>query len=83
MDAYDRHLVAFVLTWAPFGGPLDEDAFPRFGLSGRALYDRFHRIIAAAHSHMYELDELDEELVRRACELRGLVADQLFCDGIA
>lgn len=69
MDAFDRHLVSFVLTWEPFGGPLEEDVFPRFGLSVEAVYARFDRIVTDARARTSELDEVDEELVRRASAL--------------
>lgn len=66
MDAFDRHLVSFVLIWAPFGGPADEDTFPRFGLRGKRMWNRYHRIIRNAESRLGELDDHDMELVLRA-----------------
>ena len=66
MDAFDRHLVQFVVTWAPFGGPVDEDTYPRFGLSGRRMWNRFHRIVAAAELVLCELEDDDAELIRQA-----------------
>jgi hypothetical protein len=44
LNAYDRHVLNFVLTWAPFGGHSDDDAFPEFGLDAQQLWDRFEQI---------------------------------------
>jgi hypothetical protein len=71
MDSYDRHLVQFVVTWAPFGGPIDEDTYPRFGLRGRRMWNRFHRIVASAESVLAELEDDDADLIRQA---RALIA---------
>ncbi|MBX7446932.1 hypothetical protein GR927_02920 [Mycolicibacterium sp. 3033] len=70
MDSFDRQLVSFVLTWAPFGGPDDEDAFPRFGLRTAAVWQRFERILDAVAAGQLRLDDSDAELIRRAGELR-------------
>jgi hypothetical protein len=71
MDAFDRHLVQFVVTWAPFGGPADEDTYPRFGLRGRKLWNRFNRIVANAESLLPELGEDDAELIEQARAIIG------------
>jgi hypothetical protein len=77
MDSFDRHLVQFLVTWAPFGGPADEDTYPRFGLRGRRLWNRFDRIVARAESVLPELEDDDAELIERA---RALIALQLVGD---
>jgi hypothetical protein len=66
MDSFDRHLVQFVVTWAPFGGPTDEDTYPRFGLRGGRLWNRFNRIVASAESVLPELEEGDAKLIGQA-----------------
>ena len=76
MDAYDRHLLSFVLTWAPFGGPPEEDSFPRFGLPTSAIYERFDRIVAAVEGRTADLDEIDLDLVRRARAVVPTVAQE-------
>jgi len=65
-DSFDRHLLQFVLTWTPFGGPTDEDTFPRFGLHAPAVHDRYIAIASSAASRLSSLDEDDADLVRRA-----------------
>ncbi|MBX7433917.1 hypothetical protein JDV09_17630 [Mycobacterium sp. Y57] len=66
IDCFDRHLLTFVLTWAPFGGPDDEDTFSRFGLPSNSVWDRFYRIVEAAEPHLGEFDDADADLIRRA-----------------
>ena len=46
LNAYNRHVLNFVLTWAPFGGHSDDDAFPEFGLDAQQLWDRPRRVAA-------------------------------------
>jgi hypothetical protein len=71
MDSFDRHLVQFVVTWAPFGGPSDEDTYPRFGLRGRKLWNRFNRIVASAELVLPELQDDDAELTEQPRALIG------------
>jgi hypothetical protein len=66
VNQFDRHLVSFVLTWAPFGGPTDEDTFPRFGLRANRVMGRFRRIVAAAEAKSDTLDPSDADLVTQA-----------------
>ncbi len=46
MDWYDRRIVEFVVRWAPFGGPPDDDLLPRFGLTRRQFAERFQYIVS-------------------------------------
>jgi hypothetical protein len=66
MDSFDRHLLQFVLTWIPFGGPTDEDTFPRFGLRAWSVHDRFIASTTLAGARFPSLDEVDADLIRRA-----------------
>lgn len=66
MDEFDRHVLNFVLTWAPFGGHTDDEAFPEFGLSAHELWTRFAEVTAAAELQVAELGEWDALLVNRA-----------------
>lgn len=45
MDNFDREILLFVLQWAPFGGPHEEDVFPRFGLTVAQLRERVLTIL--------------------------------------
>lgn len=66
MDSFDRHLLQFVLTWTPFGGPADEDTFPRFGLRASSVHDRFIAITTSALSDLSGLDDDDAGIALRA-----------------
>jgi hypothetical protein len=46
MDWFDRQIVQFIVWWAPFGGPPEEDILPRFGLTPAQLARRFDRIVS-------------------------------------
>jgi hypothetical protein len=46
MDWFDRQIVQFIVWWAPFGGPSEEDTLPRFGLTPEQLARRFDRIVS-------------------------------------
>jgi len=65
-DSFDRHLLQFVLAWTPFGGPTDEDTFPRFGLRASTAHDRFIVSTKSVGSQLSSLDEDDADLERRA-----------------
>jgi hypothetical protein len=66
LNAYHRHVLNFVLTWAPFGGHSDDDAFPEFGLDAQQLWDRFEQIADTPQSCLRLLDDWDATLIRRA-----------------
>jgi hypothetical protein len=69
LDAYDRHVLNFVLTWAPFGGHSDDDAFPEFGLNAQQLCGLFEEIANRATSSLGLLNDWDANLIRRAQRL--------------
>jgi hypothetical protein len=69
LDAYDRHVLNFVLTWAPFGGHSDDDAFPEFGLNAQQLGGRFEEIADRGTSSLGLLNDWDANLIRRAQRL--------------
>ena len=69
MNSYEQELLSFMVTWAPFGGPQDEDAFPRFGLAVEQLWDRFARMVLSLESRATELEGYDTELLWRARRL--------------
>lgn len=48
LDKFDREILLFALEWAPFGGPEEEDVFPRFGLTTAQLRERVLAIINRA-----------------------------------
>jgi hypothetical protein len=66
MDWFDRRIVKYVLMWAPYGRPPDEDVFPEFGMTGHQLWVRFTAIVSNLTSRDGDLDELDRALIARA-----------------
>ena len=44
LDRFDRDLMKFVVVWAPYGGPTDDELFPEFGISARQLRPRLQDI---------------------------------------
>lgn len=63
MDSFDRQIMQFMLVWAPFGGPPEEDVFPRFGLTKTQLGQRFDEIASALMSSGAEPTGCDAELL--------------------
>ena len=66
MDTFDRHVLQYVLSWTPFGKPPEEDLFPKFGMNGRDLADRFVAIVGAFGTSSEELEPADRDLLERA-----------------
>jgi hypothetical protein len=66
LDEFDRHLLQFFLTWAPFGGPTEEDVYPRFGLDTAAGWRRFKRVTASGYVQLLRLSADDAKLILRA-----------------
>lgn len=56
-DRFEHDIVNFMRSWAPYGGPPDDEALPEFGLSRDQLVRRYQQILAA-------------EAARREWELR-------------
>lgn len=75
LNEFDRHLLHFFLTWAPFGGPSDEDTFPRFGCDAASGRRRFERVATAACADLPCFCEEDAALVQRA--VKWVAAQQL------
>lgn len=47
IDLFDRELLKFVLNWAPYGGPPDDEVLPRFGIHSDQLCRRVQEIVHA------------------------------------
>jgi hypothetical protein len=67
MDAFERLLLKFVLAWAPYGGPREDDAWLEFGMTVEQLCVRFARIVAALVPRVRNLAADDRCLLERAC----------------
>ena len=47
MDRFDRQLMDFVRSWAPYGGPPSEEVMLEFGMTREQLAQRIQLIVAA------------------------------------
>jgi hypothetical protein len=45
MDTNERHVLRYVLSWAPYGGPPADETFIEFGITTSVLRERFSRIV--------------------------------------
>jgi hypothetical protein len=62
LDAFDRAMIEFAVQWEPYGGPRDEDLFPRFGLTRNRLFARIESIIGL-HNVSHFKNEADRKLI--------------------
>ncbi|MEV0669513.1 hypothetical protein [Mycobacterium sp. NPDC050441] len=67
MDSFERFLLKFVLAWAPYGGPREDDVWLEFGMTVDQLRARFARIVAALVTRVRALPAADRCLLERAC----------------
>ena len=74
MDPLDKQLINFVLKWAPFDGPPEEDAFSEFGLNTRGVYLRAQRIIDSYRGRLEGLPDLERHMLKQAADHLSLVA---------
>ena len=57
IDLFDRELLKFVLNWAPYGGPPDDEVLPRFGIQSDQLRRRVHEIVHAGLARNVHIDD--------------------------
>ena len=67
MDSFERVLLNFVLAWAPYGGPREDDVWLEFGLTAEQLCVRFARIVSGQLPRARSLSAADRRLLERAC----------------
>lgn len=67
LDRFDRDLLAFLLSWAPYGGPPENECFVEFGMSAKRLQERCVQVVSTTRA----VDCCDEErqLLMRTCRL--------------
>lgn len=46
IDSFEREMLTFALYWMPYGGPPDDEVYPRFGVTSRELLRRVFSILA-------------------------------------
>lgn len=50
LDAFEREILEFLVTWLPYGGPPVEETLPRFGIHADDFSVRVCEIVAAGLS---------------------------------
>ncbi|WP_157625889.1 hypothetical protein [Mycobacterium sp. 155] len=65
-DWFDRKIIEFILAWAPYDGPTDDETFPEFGMSTVDLKARFIEIIAMQTLLRQVMGSDDRALLQRA-----------------
>jgi hypothetical protein len=66
LDWFDRKIIEFILAWAPYDGPTDDETFPEFGMSTEDLKARFVEIIAMQTLLRHVMGSDDLVLLQRA-----------------
>ncbi|MBJ8344334.1 hypothetical protein [Antrihabitans sp. YC2-6] len=67
MNRFDRQILEFLLAWAPYGGPPEEDVLTEFGMSADQLDKRRHQIVSTQRTG--ELNDDERQLALRAANL--------------
>jgi hypothetical protein len=70
LERFDRDLLTFVLSWAPYGGPPDDECLIQFGMSAKRVRRRCHELICRARPHEYEAPET--QLLLRVSRAAGV-----------
>ncbi len=73
IDRFDMEIVEFVLCWAPYGGPPEDECMPRFGMTVDRLWTRFRDIVETGHRR--HLSTTERALVERAAASNDLRVD--------
>jgi hypothetical protein len=50
MNRFDREMLDYVRSWAPYGGPPSDEVLAEFGLTPSELADRVDHIISAENA---------------------------------
>jgi hypothetical protein len=69
LERFDRDLLTFVLSWAPYGGPPEDECLIQFGMSANRVRQRCHELICTASPHDYGPPEF--QLLLRASRATG------------
>jgi hypothetical protein len=54
-DRFARDIVTFMRSWAPYGGPPDDEVLPEFGLTRAELIRRYRSIVDAETARREQL----------------------------
>jgi hypothetical protein len=67
LDRFDREILRYMIAWAPYKGPHDEETVPEFGLYATEMRHRCAAIISNSWSS--NLAESDRDLVSKAARV--------------
>jgi hypothetical protein len=67
LDRFDRDLLAFVLSWASYGGPPEDECFVEFGMSANRVRERCVEVVCATQP--LEYGDTERSLLLRASQL--------------
>ncbi|GAS91600.1 uncharacterized protein RMCB_5696 [Mycolicibacterium brisbanense] len=77
VDDFDWDIVTFILRWAPYGGPSEEECWPRFGMTCAQLHTRFADIMRKLGGFGHaNLSDRQRELVRQGQRLLATVTGE-------
>lgn len=67
LDRFDRDLLVFWLSWAPYGGPPTDECFVEFGMDVERVRERCMQVVCSARAA--EFVDADRSLLLRASQL--------------
>ena len=67
LDRFDRDLLVFILSWAPYGGPPDNECFVEFGMSAERVRERCVQVVSTTRA--VDCGDEERELLLRTCKL--------------
>jgi hypothetical protein len=67
LDRFDRDLLAFMLSWAPYGGPPENECFVEFGMSTDRVRERCMEVVTGARA--VEYGDTDCSMILRCSRL--------------
>lgn len=71
VDRFDWEILAYVVSWAPYSGPSEDDVMPAFGMTLHQLEERFALIVEVLLARRrLQLNRQQRELLGRAVKLR-------------
>jgi hypothetical protein len=69
LDRFDRDLLTFMLSWAPYGGPPENECFVEFGMTVDRVRERCLEVICTARAAEY--GDAERSLLFRTAQLLG------------
>jgi hypothetical protein len=67
LDRFDRDLLSFMVSWAPYGGPPDNECFVEFGMSAEEIHQRCVHVVSTTRAA--DCSDPERDLLLRTCRL--------------